>query len=106
VFLALSLNYVPSSTTLKRWGRRLSRGRPEFVGRLCDQAANLALFFVGEPEEKMLAALEQTRRNIEAEIAPILGAEMAAAIATGFVGAVVGHRREIEAAGEMPRGLN
>jgi hypothetical protein len=31
---------------------------------------------------------------------------MAAAIATGFVGAVVGHRREIEAAGEMPRGLN
>jgi hypothetical protein len=32
------------------------------------------------------------------EIATILGAEMAADIATGFVGAVVGHRRELEAA--------
>jgi hypothetical protein len=77
-----------------------------FVYRLRDQAANLALFFAGEPEEKMLAALEQTRRNLEAEIAPMLGAEMAAAISTGFVGAVVGCRREIEAAGETPRVLN
>ena len=76
-------------------------GGPELINRLRDEAANLALFFVGEPEEKMLAALEQTRRNLEAEIAPILGAEMAAEIATGFVGAVVGRRREIEAAGAM-----
>jgi hypothetical protein len=78
----------------------------EFVRRLRDQATNLALFFVGEPEEKMLAALEQTRRNLEAEIATILGADQAAVIADGFVGAVVGHRRELEAAGETPRALN
>jgi hypothetical protein len=77
-----------------------------FVRRLRDEATSLALFFAGEPEEKMLAALEQTRRNLEAEIAPILGAEMAAVIATGFVGAVVGQRRELESAGETPRVLN
>jgi hypothetical protein len=73
-----------------------------FVRRLRDEATNLALFFAGEPEAKMLAALEQTRRNLQTEITPILGAEMAAEIATGFVRAVVGCRREIEAAGEMP----
>ena len=38
------------------------------------------------------------RSNLEAEIAPILGAEMAAEIATGFVGAVAGHKRQLEAA--------
>jgi hypothetical protein len=74
-----------------------------FVNRLRDEATNLALFFAGEPEEKMLAALERTRCNLEAEIAPILGAEMAAAIATGFVRAVVDYRCEFEATGEMPR---
>jgi hypothetical protein len=60
------------------------------------------LFFTGEPEEKMMAALEQTRRNLEAEIATILGAEMAAVIATAFVGAVIDQRRELEAPGETP----
>jgi hypothetical protein len=77
-----------------------------FVYRLRDQATNLALFFTGEPREKMMAALEQTRCNLQAEIAPILGAEMAAVIATGFVAAVVGCHREIEAAGETPRASN
>jgi hypothetical protein len=77
-----------------------------FVRRLRDEATELALFFAGEPEEKMLAALEQARCNLQAEIATILGAERAAVIATGFVRAVVGCRREIEAAGEMPPALN
>ena len=77
-----------------------------FVRRLRDEATNLALFFVGEPEEKMLAALERTRRNLQTEITPILGAEMAAVIAEGFVRSVVDYRCEIEAAGEMPPALN
>jgi hypothetical protein len=81
-------------------------GGPEFIGRLRDEAANLALFFLNEPEEKMLAALEQTRSNLEAEIAPILGAEMAAAIAAAFVTVVARHRREIEAGGGTLRVLN
>ncbi len=67
-----------------------------FINRLRDEAANLALFFAGEPREKMMAALEQTRLNLEADIAPILGAEMAAAVAEAFVAAVAGHRRELE----------
>ena len=45
----------------------------------------------------MLSALKQTRHNLEAEIAPILGAELAAAVAEAFVGAVAGHGREIDA---------
>ena len=77
-----------------------------FVNRLRDEAANLALFFAGEPREKMMAALEQARRNLQAEITPLLGAERAAVIATGFVDAVVGISREIEAASETPRALN
>ena len=77
-----------------------------FVYRLRDEAINLALFFAGEPREKMMAALEQTRRNLQAEIALILGAEMAAVIASGFVRAVVDYRREIEAAGRTPPALN
>jgi hypothetical protein len=76
-----------------------------FVYRLRDEAINLALFFAGEPREKMMAALEQTRCNLQAEIALILGAEMAAVIATGFVRAVVDYRREFEASGEMPRAM-
>jgi len=65
----------------------------QLIGRLRDEAASLALFFLNEPEEKMLAALERTRNNLEAEFATILGAELAAAIAEAFVGAVAGHRR-------------
>jgi hypothetical protein len=85
------------------------RDTPEgrkFVIRLRDEATELALFFVGEPRERMLAALEQTRRNLQAEIATILGAEMAAVIAKAFVGAVIDQRRELEASGEMPPALN
>jgi hypothetical protein len=73
-----------------------------FINRLRDEATELALFFAGEPEEKMIAALERTRRNLEAEIAPLIGAEMAAVIADGFVRAVVDYRCEIEASGKMP----
>jgi hypothetical protein len=47
----------------------------------------------------MLAALDQTRKNLEADLAPVLGAETATAVALAFCRAVVGHRREIEAGG-------
>ena len=78
-------------------------GGPELINCLRDEAANLALFFLNEPEAKVLAALQQTRRNLEAEITPILGAEMAGQIAEAFVGAVAGHKRELEAGGVMSR---
>ena len=78
----------------------------EFVQRCVAAAADLALFFVGAPEEKMLASLHQTRINLEADLAETFGADVAAAIAEAFVAAVIGHRREIEAAGAMPRELS
>jgi hypothetical protein len=75
-----------------------------FVSRYVAAAADLALFFVGEPEEKMLATLHQTRTNLEAKLAEPFGPDMAAQIAAAFVKAVIGRKREIDAAGEMPRG--
>jgi hypothetical protein len=71
----------------------------EFAERCTAAAADMALFFVGAPEEKMLASLHQTRINLEADLAETFGADVAAAIAEAFVATVVRHRREIEAAG-------
>jgi hypothetical protein len=79
---------------------------PEFVDRSVAAAADLALFFVGQPEEKMLATLRQTRANLEAELSELWGADVAALYAEAFVAAVARHRREIEAAGGAPCILN
>jgi 7-keto-8-aminopelargonate synthetase-like enzyme len=74
----------------------------EFVERCVAAAADLALFFVGAPENEMLVSLHEVRANLEAELAEAFGAEVAALMAQAFVAAVVGRRREIEAAGETP----
>ncbi len=60
---------------------------------------DLALFFVGEPEEKMLATLQQTRANLQAQLAQQFGPDIAAQIAAAFVKALIGRKAEIEAAG-------
>ena len=78
----------------------------EFIDRCVAAAADLALFFVGAPDEQMLASLRQTRTNLETELSETFGAEVAAAIAEAFVATVIHHRRELEAAGETPRVLN
>jgi histidine ammonia-lyase len=67
----------------------------EFVGRLVATAAELALFFAGESEERMLAALSQTRENLATELSDQFGADTAASIADAFVAAVAGRRREM-----------
>jgi 7-keto-8-aminopelargonate synthetase-like enzyme len=77
----------------------------EFAERCAAAAADLALYFVGAPDEQMLASLHQTRTNLEADLAETFGADVAAAIAQAFCAAVIGHRREIEAAG-APMVLN
>jgi hypothetical protein len=79
---------------------------PEFIDRCVASASELALFFTGVPENEMTAALYQVRANIEAELAGMFAPDVAAAIATAFVTAVAGRRREIEAAGEMPGVVN
>lgn len=75
-----------------------------FVDRSVAAAADLALFFVGAPEDAMLLSLGQVRKNLEAKLVDTLGADAAVRFADAFVAAVVGHRREIEAAGTTPPG--
>jgi hypothetical protein len=64
-----------------------------------DAAADLALFFAGEPDAKVLATLNQTRKNLQRDLTDTIGAEMAAQIAESFCGAVMGHKHELEAKG-------
>jgi hypothetical protein len=77
----------------------------EFIDRCVAAAADLSLFFVGVPENEMLVSLYQVRANLETDMSETLGADVAALIGQAFVAAVIGHRREIEAAGEMPRAM-
>lgn len=72
---------------------------PEFIDRCVAAAADLALFFIGRPEEEMLVSLHQVRTNLEAQLAETFGPEVARLFAQAFVAAVAGHRREIDAAG-------
>jgi hypothetical protein len=75
----------------------------EFIQRMVASAADLALFFSGEPEAKMIAVLSQTRESLATELSDQFGAEIAASIADAFVAAVAGHRREI---GNLPHVAN
>jgi hypothetical protein len=78
----------------------------DFIDRSVAAAADLALFFVGVPENEMLLSLYHVRANLEVELAEAFGPEVAALVAQAFVAAVVGRCREIEAAGAAGRVLN
>jgi hypothetical protein len=65
-------------------------------------AADLALYFVGAPDEQMLASLHQTRTNLETELSEPFGADVAALIAGTFCATVIRRRRELEAGGATP----
>jgi hypothetical protein len=49
--------------------------------------------------DEMLVALNRTRENLEAKLSEEIGAETAAAVAEAFIGAVAGHKRELETNG-------
>jgi hypothetical protein len=66
-----------------------------FVKRVTGSIEDLAMFFVNEPEEKMLAALSEARENLAAELAETFGAEGAVLFADRFVATVIGRRREL-----------
>jgi hypothetical protein len=70
-----------------------------FVSSCVSSAADLALFFVGEPDEKVRSALLQTRANLQVQLAEQFDPDIAAQIAEAFVKAVAGRKAEIEAAG-------
>jgi hypothetical protein len=78
-----------------------------FIARCADAAADLALFFAGAPESEMMTALEGVRVNLAEQWAEPFGPETAAVLAQGFVAAVAGRRREIDAeAAGSPAALN
>jgi hypothetical protein len=70
----------------------------EFAQRCAKSAGDLALLFAGEPDEKMLVALSQSRQNLTEQLAESFGAEVAALIAQAFVTAVIGRKAELEKA--------
>jgi hypothetical protein len=78
----------------------------EFIDRAAVAAADLALLFVGVPDQEMLHSLAQVRSNVAAGLAECFAPKIASLIAEAFVAAVVGHRREIEAAGTTARVVN
>ena len=83
---------------------RDARGGQAFIERCTAAAADLALFFVGQPEEKMIQSLHEVRANLETDLAETFSADIAGMIAAAFVDAVVCRRREIE--GKTSRELN
>jgi hypothetical protein len=70
----------------------------EFVESAVASAADVALAFAGEPDSHVRAALECSRANLESELSPVFGAEIADQIAEKFVAAVLGRKNEIESA--------
>ena len=71
-------------------------GGPEFIERCVASASDLSLLFVGESEERMLAALSETKENLKMGLAEYFGAEVAALVAEAFVTAVVRQKAELE----------
>jgi hypothetical protein len=61
-------------------------------------AANLALFFVGVPEEEVLDAMPRLRAHMAAGISERFGADVAGQIASALVKAVWACRCEMEKA--------
>jgi hypothetical protein len=70
----------------------------EFAERCGAVAAELALFYAGEPDEKVALLLAALRTNIQAELAKIFaaGADIPAAVDL-FIEAILSHKHEIEA---------
>ena len=76
-------------------------GAEKFIESLVSSAADMALAFVGEPDEKVRAHLEQTLgKTLSAKLAEKgLGLDTAAAMTEALIGAVIGHKHELEAKG-------
>ena len=74
-------------------------GGPEFIERCAGAVREMALAFVGEPDAKVLAHLEQERKNFTSDLAAEIGTEAAAVVVDAMIGAVIGHKHELEAKG-------
>lgn len=72
----------------------------EFSATCASEAADLALLFAGEPEDKMAVALQEMRERMEPQLTDTVGAEAAASICDVFVAVRSG------AAGQRSRRLH
>jgi hypothetical protein len=58
-------------------------------------AGDMALYFVGWPEQEMLSELYEIRERMKAKLCEGVSADIATLIAESFVAAVILRRREI-----------
>jgi hypothetical protein len=76
-----------------------------WIADMVSAADGLGQFFVGVPEEEMVAVLYDMEADLENGLQP-LGPDVAAYISETFCATVIKHRRELEAAGATSRVLN
>jgi hypothetical protein len=74
-----------------------------FIENTVAMAAGYAVWFAGVPDAEVMPRLEAARVHMTAELAERFGAEVATAVAEAFIVAVLRQKRDLEAAGEMPR---
>jgi hypothetical protein len=79
----------------------------EFAQRCAAVAADLALAFAGQPDEKVTQSLAQMRTNLQTELANVFDASVdVPKVVDLFIDAILVRKREIEATGAEPHALN
>jgi hypothetical protein len=80
----------------------------EFAESCAAVAADLALAFAGQPDEKVTQSLAQMRTNLQTELASVFNASVdVPKVVDLFIDAILVRKREIEAAvAAVPRALN
>lgn len=75
----------------------------EFAERCAIAAADLALLYAGQPDEKVTRSLAQLRSSLNRDLAKVFaaGADIPTAVNL-FIDAILVRKREIEAAGSVP----
>jgi hypothetical protein len=79
-------------------------GAREFINRVANAAEDMAIASVGRSDAEVNAKLETVRAELETDLAPLMGAEVAAELAQAFCGAVLGDKHEREALAAMGLG--
>jgi hypothetical protein len=70
-----------------------------FIWQCAQSAADLALYYVGVPDDVMMTELRNVESNLATDLTTQFSAETAAEIAARFVTAVINGRRELGSGG-------
>jgi hypothetical protein len=79
-------------------------GAREFINRVANAAEDMAIASVGRSDAEVSAKLETIRAELESDLAPLMGADVAAEIAEAFCGTVLADKKEREALAAMGLG--